>query len=170
MLNLSPPVLVGEKVILRPWHPDDAPALATAWSDPVIAASSKPPIDRSVEAAGRWIADAAPRAAAAVALDLVIADPVDARVMGEVGISRIDQARRAALIGWWVSEAERGRHIATDAVDLVARWLLDRGGFRALLAEIGPANEASLRVARRAGFVELQPSNDGQPAIFVSRA
>ncbi len=168
VLNLSPPKLIGADVIMRPWAVDDAPALAEAWSDPDIAAGSNPPADRSVESARGWIEGAGLRTGAQLAMDLAASDPNDGRVLGEVGISRVDPVRRAALIGWWVAKDERQRGIASEAVSLVATWLLDEGGFEALLAEIDDANEASKRVAAKAGFIEIRPPSYDQPAVFVA--
>ncbi len=168
VLNLSPPNLIGVAVMVRPWNVDDAPALAEAWSNPDIAAGSTPPGDRSVEAARRWIEGAKLRARTQLAMDLVASDPHDDRVMGEVGISRIDPVRRAALIGWWVAKDERRRGVASEAVALTTAWLLNEGGFGALMAEIDDANEASRSVAANAGFIEIRPASDDRPAVFVA--
>ncbi len=170
-LRLSLPVLeCGALLRLRPWRASDAVALAAAWSDPEITAGSEPPPDRSVEGATRWIEGAAERCRAGLAVDLVIADLTDDRVLGEVGLSSIDPRRGAALIGWWVADGERGRGVASAAVDGFATWAIDEAGFVALVAEIEPANEASLRVAERCRFEMLRAATDDQTAILARRA
>lgn len=147
--------LATDTIRLRPWHVDDAPALSRAWHDPAIVAGSTPPTDRSVEAAARWITGCDERRRAGVAFDLVIADRADDAVLGEVGFSRFDVERRAALMGWWVHEEARGRGVATAAVALLADWVLESSGVDHVLAEIATDNPASHAVARAAGFEPL---------------
>lgn len=79
----------------------------------------------------------------------------DDLVIGEVGLSNIDQDRRAALIGYWVAPAARGRGVATDAVEAVSRWALGPGRLAALVASVDPANERSVAVLVAAGFEHL---------------
>ena len=57
-----------------------------------------------------------------------------------------------AQLGYWIAAAARGRGYATRAVILLTRWLFDRGAARAFLTIVA-GNEASVAVARRAGFV-----------------
>ena len=154
-LVLEVPDLAADGIRLRPWHVDDAPSLSRAWHDPAIVAGSIPPPDRSVDAATRWITGCEERRRAGVAFDLVIADRADDAVLGEVGFSRFDPGRRAALMGWWVHEEARGRGVATASVTLLADWMLESTWVDHVLAEIGVDNPASEAVARTAGFEPL---------------
>jgi len=153
--------------MVRPWRLDDASVLATAWSDPDVIIGSSPPTDRSVEAAASWISGAEARADDGIALDVAIVDPDTDRVMGEVGVSRFEPHRRAAVVGWWVGSADRGRHVATNAVGLFVEWLLEPGRLNHVLAEISAGNEASTRVAENAGFRLLRAADAGRAAVFV---
>lgn len=166
---LEVPDLGDDRVRLRPWHPDDAPALVEAWNDPVVIAGTRPPDDRSERAARRWIEGWEIRRRAGVALDLVVTGPDDDRVRGEVGLSGFDVSRKAAMVGWWLGPDSRGRGYASAAVDLVADWVVGGGHLTALLARIDPANPASARVADRAGFVVLQAGRDGADDVWVRR-
>lgn len=163
---LSLPTLNGDGVRLRPWEARDAGDLAAAWSDPLIAAACEVPADRSQAAAARWIAGAEERARRSLAVDLAAVDPGDGRVLGEVGISGIDQRRRAALIGWWTAPAERGRGVATAAVRCFASWALADAGLEVLVAQVGHDNLASLAVARNVGFELPAPSTPESPAVL----
>jgi RimJ/RimL family protein N-acetyltransferase len=165
LVVLEVPDLGDERLRLRPWRLADAPALVRAWHDPDIIEGSRPPADRSPEAASRWIGGCDERRRLGVALDLVIADPADDRVLGEVGLSKLDPGRRAAVIGWWVHADERGRGVATDAITLFTQWALGPAGLRALFAEIATDNPASLRVAERAGYRQVEnPRNPQETA------
>ena len=61
-------------------------------------------------------------------------------------------AERVAQIGYWQAPGARGRGYATRAAILVTRWLFQLGAARVFLTVVA-GNEASVAVARRAGFV-----------------
>lgn len=149
---LAVPDLADRSIRLRPWRSDDAESLVRAWHDPAVIAGSSPPSDRSVGAARRWIEGWDARRLGGVAFDLAIAAVDDDRVLGEVGIARIDPRRRAALLGWWVHEEARGNGVASTALTLVVDWLLASSPVEHTVAEIAPDNPASEAVARNAGF------------------
>jgi RimJ/RimL family protein N-acetyltransferase len=143
---------------LRPWRAADADALVAAWADPEILQGSSPPNDRSLAAATRWITSAEDRYERGLAVDLAVANIDNDAVVGEVGLSSIDQRRGAALIGWWVAAEARGKGVATEAIDAFAAWALADGGLVAVVAEISPDNLASRRVAENCGFQPLGPN------------
>jgi len=161
------PALGDGVIVLRRWELSDAPVLVAAWNDVDVAAGSVPPDDRSESAAIAWIEGTRLREEAAIAIDLVAANHADNLAVGEVGISSIDQARGAALIGWWVSAGHRRNRVATRSVRLFADWLLDSGPLDHLLAEIDPGNVASARVALNSGFRLLRDSDGTRPSVFI---
>ena len=166
----EPPALGDDRLRLRPWRVDDAEALVAAWHDPDIVAGSTPPDDRSPDAARRWIEGTGERWSAGIAADLVIADAGDDRVVGEIGLSRFDVRRRAAMIGWWVAAEARGAGVAGTALGWVAGWALHPDRLAALVAEIGAGNVASQRVAARAGFAERRPASADRPGVWIRQA
>lgn len=148
-------------IVLRPWAATstDAEAVAAAWADPEIAATSRVPDDISVAAAARWVAREPARRSAGRRLDLVIA-PLERGdvVLGEVGLATIDRARRRAEMSWWIAAGHRGQGLAGRAARLLADWALSPAGdFDQVWARIAPGNRASARVAASAGLVELGP-------------
>jgi RimJ/RimL family protein N-acetyltransferase len=151
---LDVPDLADDRLRLRAWRAEDASALVRAWTDPAIIDGSHPPTDCTIEAATRWIEGCDERRRAGLAFDLVIAG-TDDQVMGEIGLSNLDPQRRAALIGWWVHAEARGSGVAGAAVALFTDWALGPAGLRALIAEIGADNPASIRVAEQAGYVVI---------------
>lgn len=163
---LEVPDLQCELIRLRPWQLEDAPELVKAWADPQIVAESMMPEDRSLRVALQWISRADVRRRSGVALDLVIAGVANDCVLGEVGLSRFDNLRRAAMIGWWLSAPARGQGIATRAVNLLSEWAVD-GPLSAIIAEIKMNNIKSLELAARCGFDLLRPARDSTPAVFV---
>ncbi len=154
-------------VTLRAWRAKDAPVLAAAWNDPTIAAVSRPPDDRSIGAAERWIDGCAVREQRLLAIDRVVS--ANGRCVGEVGLSSIDQGRQAALIGWWTAAGQRGNGYATAAVREMTALAFDEFGITAVVAEIGIDNLRSVRVAERAGFELLRQGAEGLAHAYVFR-
>ena len=157
---------MADLVTLRPWRVDDAPVLVAAWHDDDILAGSTPPPDRSPASAARWIEGWEVREQRLLAVDRVI--DVAGECVGEVGLSDIDQRRGAALIGWWVAAEHRGHGHATAGVAAMVD-VASAFGVHTLVAQIGVENEASVRVAERAGFTLLRAGTDTEPHAYVRR-
>ncbi len=156
-LSLPQPPLGDGVVRLRPWQAADASALVAAWSDPAVVRWSAPPAARSLVDARRWI-DGTPRLRErGLSLDLVVAG-IGARpeVLGEVGLANFDDDG-GAEIGYWIGASHRGKGHATRAVRLLATWAVNHLGLHRVIAEVDPANGASVGVARRAGFRAESP-------------
>lgn len=148
-------------IILRSWEAaaDDAAALAKAWSDPGIAAETRPPADRSTDAAEDWISGEPERRRRGLALDLVITDmsvATASTVLGEVGLAHLDDTGRAE-IGFWLMPGARGTGAATAAVRLVTRWALSDDGLgrRQVWARVRPGNRQAEAVLSRASYRRL---------------
>ena len=54
-------------------------------------------------------------------------------------------------IGYWVAPWARGDGLAVEAVQAIARWLLEQG-FERMVLRAAPGNAASLRMAEKAAF------------------
>ena len=143
----------AEGLVLRPWAVDDRDALVAAWVDPEVRRWTAVPDDVSPDAAARWIAGGWRRREEGLALDFVGVSVDDGRILGEVGLSAFDTDRRAARIGWWTAAPERGRGVATAMVRAMTDWAHDGPlALRVVVAEVDPANPASVAVARAAGY------------------
>ena len=150
---------------LRPWSIQDAPALAAAWSAPIIRLWLEPPaVD--VASARKWIEGAEQRRHAGLALDLVV--DVDGEVAGEVGFSSFDSNRRAALVGYWIAEGHQGCGLASRAVARACASFVKSTGAAAIVAECDAENLASHRTAINAGFALLD--HDEARHAYVLRA
>jgi RimJ/RimL family protein N-acetyltransferase len=148
---------------IRPFATGDAPALHAAVRDSIASLSRLFPWCSADYA----LADAEARVAACIAAWRdgseypfgIFSRDGDAgpgggeRLLGCVGLNRLDRAARSANLGYWTSEAYRGRGIAAEAAAWTAAC-----GFRELgLARIEinelPDNAASQRVAGKLGAV-----------------
>ncbi len=58
----------------------------------------------------------------------------------------------SAEVAYWIRPEERGQDLATRAVRALTSWARETAGLSRVWLEIRPGNEASLRVARRAGY------------------
>ena len=156
--------LSDDVVTLRLWTRDDAGFLVNASADPAIQRYSaphdrlgRPSPPRSIadaeatidEFAANWRAFAATKTPSGVAFAIT-----DARSGELVGMCGIDQwsSEDVAQVGYWLAASARGRGYATRALVLLTRWLFELGAARVFMTIVA-GNEASVEVARRAGFV-----------------
>jgi len=158
------PLLSDDVVTLRPWSTDDAEFMAEACADPAIRRYNgvldrlgrpAPPLSIADaeavidEFASRWRAFSANGTATGVAFAIV--DAGSGQLAGCCGVddwSKTDVAQ----FGYWIAPSARGRGYATRSVLLMTRWLFGLGAARVFLTIVAD-NEASIAVARRAGFV-----------------
>lgn len=88
----------------------------------------------------------------------VIVDPDSRRIVGGVGLHRIGAApvaRSSYLpdeVGYWLATCVRGRGLATRALGLLSRWATRELGRPQLNLQTRAGNDASCRVAGRAGY------------------
>lgn len=131
--------------VLRPLELNDAPEIARACADEDIARWTQIPHPYGLTDAQSFITSKGHE-------DHVWAIDVDGLV-GVVGVrdTRATMPGPVAEIGYWVAPWARGRGIATQAV-IAVRDELQRVGYQRIDWEALCGNEASLRVARKAGF------------------
>lgn len=151
----DPPLSDGV-VHVRAWSSADAPAVTRACQDPDIARWTLVPEPYTESHALAFIASASHQMAGGVAAPLAVAASGDDALLGAIGLNVIDWERRAADVGYWVAPPARGRGVAVRAVDLIARWAFDTLGLEHLDLRPHRDNEASQRVALRAGFVPVE--------------
>lgn len=147
------PRLADDEIRLRPFRDDDVPGVALACSDPLTQMYTRVPFPYDEEDAREFVVGAAGRRMIGESMDLAVASRDDDRLLGAIGliVDRHDADR--AEIGYWVAPHERGRGVAGRALALLATWAVTEGGFARLDLQAALANEASIRVAGRCGFV-----------------
>ena len=88
----------------------------------------------------------------------VIVDLGTAAVTGGIGLHRIggtSQERSSLLrdeIGYWLTPGARGRGFATRALAMLSRWAILDAGVPSINLQTKVGNDASRRVALRAGY------------------
>ena len=140
-------------VRLRRFREDDAPALVRACRDPAIA-RWLPHIPQPYElkhALAYIRGDAIPD-------ETSFAITVDGALAGAIGMSPTGD--RISRVGYWCAKEHRGRGHTTRALRLIARHAFDDLHIERLELIAEPENEASQRVAKKAGF---EPEARRQP-------
>jgi RimJ/RimL family protein N-acetyltransferase len=146
----DPPLTDGE-ILLRPWERRDVPAVTAACQDPEIPRWTVVPHNYTERHARDFISATAGDQAAGRELALAIVD-ADDRVLGAVGMSNFDWTDLKGEIGYWMAPEARGRGIGARATRLLAEWAITKLGLERLELLANPRNEASQRLAERAGF------------------
>ncbi|MGF1429865.1 GNAT family N-acetyltransferase [Kitasatospora sp. LaBMicrA B282] len=138
-------------LVLRPWEPADAPAFLAAYQDEEIRRwhTRRPRCEADVqdwfagyhrdwerEKGGHW----------AIAR-------TDGDVLGRIALRGWDFDDGVAGVGYWVLPAARGAGVATCAVTALSAWALDEIGFHRLQLDHSTRNQASCRVALKAGYL-----------------
>ncbi|WP_242883960.1 GNAT family N-acetyltransferase [Actinomadura litoris] len=87
-----------------------------------------------------------------LALHLAVADRESGRLLGTIGLFRVDWNHLTCEVGYGVRPSARGNGYATEALSLVSRWALRECGlFRVELRAL-VSNHASIRVAEKGGY------------------
>lgn len=104
-------------------------------------------------AAEGWIAHCAAARAADSEHHFGVFDADSDALLGGVGINHRIPAYRSANLGYWTTDAARGRGVAVEAARQAARFGFERLGLQRIAILIQPENRASLRVAIKLGAV-----------------
>lgn len=146
----QPRLEVEGGLALRPWQPDDAAAVRTAFDCPDIQRWHIRRIDSDDEAVA-WIADFAQRWSDESAASWAIVDEGDA-VLGQVGLRGISLFEASADISYWVLPTARGAGVAVRALNALTDWAFDTVGMNRLMLHHSTRNLASCRVAAKASY------------------
>ncbi|MFC5823149.1 GNAT family N-acetyltransferase [Nonomuraea insulae] len=134
---------------LRPFHVDDVPWVYEVSQDALIRHFNGLPEPYEMEHARFFVQEVA--MANADRIEYVILDALSRERLGRVGLGLGRDG--TGEIGYWAAPEARGKGVTTHAVKALCRW-----AFRSLDLELiqwraEAGNEASRRVAEKAGFV-----------------
>ena len=106
-----------------------------------------------IDAARGWLASKATGWAGGEACSWKVVDAATGELRGSMGLRYIDPIDRAAVASYWTVAGARGRGVAPAALTAATEWAFtELGMHRVTLAHV-LANEASCRVATKAGFL-----------------
>lgn len=99
----------------------------------------------------------------------LVIDPLTARVIGDIGFHEpLHDGHMIAEIGYSLVPEARGFGYATEACAAMIRWAFARTQVGQIIAQIEPANAASLRVAEKLGMRELPPVSAGHRCFGIA--
>lgn len=160
---LVPPVLTGDRVVLRPWREGDADGLEFDEAARCYVGPSLPKL--TPEGFAAFLLRMRESAAGGAELDWCLADPTTDAPLGWLGIFGINKrfAYGNATVGYWTVPAARGRGAVTEALTLAAAHAfapapddLTDGtaglGLHRLAAQTDVRNAASQATLVRAGW------------------
>jgi RimJ/RimL family protein N-acetyltransferase len=170
------PVLDTERLTLRGHRLDDFAACAAMWADSVVSRQfgRKPFTEeeswtRMLRYVGHW---------SLLGFGYwVVEEKASGNFAGEVGFADYKRdmqsaARELPEIGWVLASWAHGRGYATEAAKAALRWGDEHFSPSRTTCIISPENLASIRVAEKCGYRDLQLTTyKGQPTrVFVREA
>ena len=147
---MKPPDSITDGVVaLRELREGDRAVVLSAMTDPVVARWLNMPVSPSNRDFDSLLRVARDGRASGNRIDYAVTEAADDISLGAVIASR--RHRDNFEVAYLAGEAGRGRGLMTRAVRLLCDWLLEEGVGRIEL-RTHPGNEASQRLAERAGF------------------
>lgn len=168
---LVPPVLEAGEVRLRPWRGDDADRLVEAANDPVLRQwIPDTPLPRTPDAVPDYLTRVHLAAATNSRVAWCVADAGSDLALGNVALFHFEDRGDdlTAEIGYWAHPAGRGRGVMATALRAATEWAFgltaDGGlGARRLYLLTSARNQASRRLAERAGFAHVGTERGSAP-------
>lgn len=148
---MDPVELRTPRLLLRPFRPEDAPAVTAACQDPDIARFTTVPSPYTRQDGQGYVESWCPEQwRTGAGAPYAVVDAGSGELLASVGLSGIGGG--AAELGYWCAPAARGRGVVAEAAAAVCRWGFDALGLGRVTwyAEVG--NWASRRVADTVGF------------------
>jgi RimJ/RimL family protein N-acetyltransferase len=146
------PPLGNERITLRPLAQKDRADAWTMVQDEDIHRFTYLPSRADAAFVSRWIGRYEGGWKDGSCVGFSIRDAASDEFLGFAAFVHLDLADRQAEIGYMLTPAARGRGAALGAVALLTGWGFDTLGLERLELRIDVENEASRRVAERAGY------------------
>jgi len=143
--------LETERLVVRPWQPDDRSAFAAIMSDPEVTRyvhGGKPYTEEEVDA---WFVRQARQLAEHGVCMGALIEKSTGRVAGLAGTQPLGTTGNFE-IGWILARDAWGRGFATEVGAAAMRHVLETLAHPRVVAIIDPGNEPSKRVAARLGM------------------
>jgi ribosomal-protein-serine acetyltransferase len=150
-----PPEMRGTRILLRPYRADDAGVLFEAIDEsrdhlrPWVTWVDK---NRTVDDARDYCIRCQANWLLRTELPLGIFDAESGRYLGGTGFHDPDRELRAFEVGYWLRVTAVGHGYATESTRLLVEFALSHLQARRVTLRCDARNDASHRVAERAGF------------------
>ncbi|MEV6118237.1 GNAT family N-acetyltransferase [Streptomyces sp. NPDC052109] len=152
LARVSQPTLpTGDGLLLRTWRAEDAPAVHAAFQDPAMHQWHIRSADSEEEVAG-WIARWREAWRHEREAQWAVSEADTGELLGRVALREILLGDGVAEVAYWTVARARGRGVAVRATTALSRWAFEEIGLHRLELSHSTTNEASCRVAAKAGF------------------
>ena len=146
--------LADGTVCLRPWTPDDLPALLDAVQSSLGSLDRwlswcHPGYDRSD--AESYLAQRREEWARGVQFSFAVLDSTTGALIGSAGLSQLNPKHHSANLGYWIRRSRQGEGLAARAARHVAHFGFERLGLVRIEVVSMPDNHASRLTAERIG-------------------
>jgi RimJ/RimL family protein N-acetyltransferase len=162
------------RLILRGHTLEDFEALHAMWNEPAVyrhitgrPSTREESWNRLLRYIGHWILLGYGYWA--------VEERATVRFLGEMGFADFHRDIDPPLegrpeLGWVIKTAAHGMGYATEALNTIAAWGDAHFGGKETVCMIAPENTASIRVAKKIGFVEkLETTYKGEPTVVFYR-
>lgn len=143
--------LETERLLIRPWQPEDRPQFTAFTQDPEIMRYVHGGVPYSEEEVDEWLGRQARQLAEHDVCMGALVEKASGRVVGVAGIQPLGTTGNLE-IGWWLARDCWGRGYATEAGGAAMHHVLETLNRPRVVAVIDPPNEASKRVVGRLGM------------------
>lgn len=163
--------LTTRRLILRPWRPSDAPALARALTESETHLREFIPWVVDGRVPGQSLEDRLAQHAADFESGAAWVYGLFAReggeILGQCGLyPRVGPG--ALELGYWVAKRATGQGIATEASEALIQLAFSVDGIERVEIHCDSRNVASIRVGRRLGFTfERTMSDSREPSVVI---
>ena len=148
----SVPDLASERLLLRPLHDDDAPALFEVFSDPEVMrywSSGPHKTHEDTRALIHRIRDGFARH---TVFQWCVARRGDDLAIGTVTLLRFDVDHKRCEVGYVIGRAHWGQGLAREAVSRLTDFAFDELHLHRLEADVDPRNVRSIALLERLGW------------------
>ncbi|MFJ6484530.1 MULTISPECIES: GNAT family N-acetyltransferase [unclassified Streptomyces] len=141
-----------ERLLLRPLHDEDVPALAEMMNDEQVAAWITAPQPYTESDARAWVTEYAPtERAEGRGIVFAIVETLTQRLVGTVHLRNTDWRVRSTEMSYIVAPWARGEGYASEAALATAHWLFSEQKFERIELRTAADNTASQQVAQKIG-------------------
>jgi RimJ/RimL family protein N-acetyltransferase len=150
---MEPTEITAGRLHLRPYSEADIDAVYACCQDPDIQRWTTIPVPYLRAHAEEYVRrNTAEGWRAGTGDSFAVVDSIQNTLLASIGLVRFQNSQSIGEVGFWVVPDARGQGVATQATQVLARWAFAELGVMRLewLAEVG--NDASRRVAEKAGF------------------
>lgn len=143
--------LETDRLIIRPWRPEDRPAFTALMSDPVVMQHVHGSLPYSETEVDEWLGRQARQLAQHDVCMGAVIEKATGRLIGLSGTQPLGTTGDLE-IGWIFEQKVWGHGYATEAGRAAMAHVLETLGRPRVVAIIDPDNQASKRVAARLGM------------------